>query len=62
LVVSRKNGEYLTVGVGVAALTEIEENLYRGIRLLNGEVTPEEYSNYEFQKGGPLEVVPPRGK
>ncbi len=59
LVVSKRSGEYLTVSVGVAAVTEIEDTLYRNVRLLNGEITPEEYTNYEFWKGGPLEVVPP---
>ena len=59
IVVSKKSGDYLTVSVGVAAMTEIEDTLYRNMRLLGGEITPEEYTNYEFWKGGPLEVVPP---
>jgi len=40
----------------VASLAEIEEKLYRGIRLLKNEITPEEYSLYEFQRGGAFDV------
>ena len=52
LIVSRGSGEYLIVSSGVIALPELEERIYRGVRLLAGETTVDSYSTYEFQKGG----------
>ena len=52
LIVSRESGEYLIVSSGVVALPELEERIYRGVRLLAGETTVDSYSTYEFQKGG----------
>jgi conjugal transfer pilus assembly protein TraF len=40
-------------------MAEIEEKIYRGMRLLKGEITPEEYSLYEFQRGGSFDVKTP---
>lgn len=53
-----KNGskDFIPVSEGVVSLTEIEDKLYRGIRLLQGEITPEEYSIYDREKGGPFDV------
>ena len=52
LLIYKYSKDYMPVSVGVVSLGEMEGRLYRGIRLLSGEVTPEEYSLYEFQKGG----------
>jgi conjugal transfer pilus assembly protein TraF len=38
----------------------MEERLYRGIRLLKGETTPENWSLYEFQKGQGFDVKAPQ--
>ncbi|MDP2103361.1 MAG: hypothetical protein Q8K26_00375, partial [Candidatus Gracilibacteria bacterium] len=46
---------YIPVASGVVALDELEQTLYRSIRLLNGQITPQEYSVYDFQKGGGLD-------
>ena len=56
LLVYRGNSDHITISAGVASLAEIEEKLYRGIRLLKNEITPEEYSLYEFQRGGAFDV------
>jgi len=56
ILVERQSGEHLTVSVGVASKSEIEDAVYRMIRLLGGEISPEEYSAYEFQRGGPFDV------
>lgn len=53
LVVSRISNDYMPVAVGVASLSELERNVYRGVRYLIGEVTPMQFDLYEFQKGGP---------
>ena len=55
LIVGRKNGEYLIVSSGVISLPDMEERIYRGIRLLEGETSVENYSTYDYQKGGALD-------
>ena len=52
LLISKDRDDYLPVASGVVALDELERRLYRSIRLLSGEITPQEYSVYDFQKGG----------
>ncbi len=52
LLIYRHSDQSLPVAVGVTTLDEIEQRLYRGIRLLGGEITPEEFNMYEFQRGG----------
>ena len=56
-----KNGskDFIPVSAGVVAMSELEEKVYRGIRLMRGEITPEEYSIYDREKGGPLDVNAP---
>lgn len=55
LLIGKGREEYIPVASGVVALDELEQTLYRSIRLLNGQITPEEYSVYDFQKGGGLD-------
>lgn len=59
VLVYRHNPDYIPVSAGVVSMAEMEDKLYRGIRLLKGEITPEEYSLYEFQKGGSFDVHAP---
>jgi len=53
-----KKGEkdHFPVSAGVISAEEIEDKTYRAVRLLNGEITPQEYSTYDFQKGGGFDV------
>lgn len=55
LLIKKNHHDHLTVASGVISLDELEQKLYRSIRLLRGEVKPEEYSVYDFQRGGPLD-------
>jgi conjugal transfer pilus assembly protein TraF len=55
LLIAQNRPDYLPVASGVVALDELERSLYRSIRLLNGQITPQEYSVYDFQKGGGLD-------
>jgi conjugal transfer pilus assembly protein TraF len=55
LIVGRKNDEYLIVSSGVISLPDMEERIYRGIRLLEGETSVENYSTYDYQTGGALD-------
>jgi conjugal transfer pilus assembly protein TraF len=59
ILIYRKSQDYLPITAGVASMAEIEEKVFRGMRLLAGEITPEEYSIYEFQKGGTFDVKKP---
>ena len=43
--------DYFPVASGVVTSTEIEDLTYRAVRLLNGDLKPEGYSTYEFEKG-----------
>lgn len=56
ILIYSKSQDFIPVASGVTSLNEIEERLYRGIKLLRGEITPEEYSMYEFQRGGGFDV------
>jgi conjugal transfer pilus assembly protein TraF len=55
LLIRKGREEYIPVASGVVALEEMERRLYRSIRLLNGKITPQGYSVYDFQKGGGLD-------
>jgi len=59
VLVSREKQDYMPISVGVISLDDMEYKLYKGIKLLSGELTPEEYSIYDFQRGGTLDVTVP---
>ncbi|OGR07562.1 MAG: hypothetical protein A2511_09965 [Deltaproteobacteria bacterium RIFOXYD12_FULL_50_9] len=50
LLIGKGKDNYLPVSVGVASMDAIEQKLYRGVRLLGGKITPEEYSTFDYQK------------
>ena len=52
LLVYKNSGESLPVATGVVAIDELEKNIYRGIRLLSGEIKPEEFNMYDYERGG----------
>ncbi|MFB3925178.1 MAG: conjugal transfer protein TraF [Syntrophales bacterium] len=54
--VRKDDDRHLLVSQGVASVSEIETNLYRGIRYLKEETTPEDFNVYDYQRGGPLDV------
>jgi len=56
ILIQKGNTDYMPVSAGVAAANEIEDKAYRTVRLLKKEITPEEYSLYEFQRGGSYDV------
>ena len=59
LLVYRNSADAIPVSAGVISMAEMEDKIYRGIRLLAGEITPQEYSIYDFQKGGAFDVTAP---
>ena len=59
VLIYRNSRDYIPVSAGVMSLSDIERRLYRGIRALSGENTPQNFSLYEFQKGGSFDVDRP---
>ena len=55
LLIKRGNDDYIPTAVGVVSVEALEDRLYRGVRLLNGEITPQEYALYDYQRGGPMD-------
>ncbi|MBM9514072.1 conjugal transfer protein TraF [Desulfogranum marinum] len=55
LLIQKGREEYMTVSVGVVALTELERKLYRAIRYLGGETRDDNFLMYDFQKGSALD-------
>ena len=56
ILIQKGNQDYLPVSAGVISADEIEDKAYRAVRLLKGDISPEDYSLYEFQKGGGFDV------
>ena len=55
LLIGKDKPDYIPVASGVVAMEELERSLYRSVRLLNGQISPQEFSVYDFQKGGGLD-------
>lgn len=58
LLVKRDVPQPYPVAVGVIARNEMERNISRGMRLLDGTLNPTEYSLYEFQRGTAADPFP----
>ncbi len=61
ILISKRSKEFFPVTTGVASVTEIESHLFRAIRLLRGETTPNNFNLYDFQKGGGYDVETQQG-
>ena len=59
VVIFRGSDLWMPVSVGVDNVPSIEEGLYKALRLLNGETTPEQFDVHEYQDRGPYD--PNRG-
>ena len=55
ILIRRGREDYLPAAVGVVSLDTLEDRLFRGVRLLDGEITPQEYALYDFQRGGAMD-------
>ena len=62
LLVAKSSKETMPISVGVVSLTDLEERIYRGVRLLKKDIRPDEYSLYDFQRGGGLDTAAPTTK
>lgn len=56
IMIKKGSKDWFPVSAGVISLDELQTNLYRAVRLMNGEIKPEEFKLYEFQRGGGYDV------
>lgn len=56
ILIERNSENWMPVAVGVESLPKIEQNTYKSIRLLQGEITPKEFNTLESQEGGFFDV------
>lgn len=54
-----KKGEknFFPITYGILATAEMESKIYRSVRLMNGEITPAQWSTLETQQGGGLDPL-----
>lgn len=52
IVIDRESEKWAPVAVGAVSVPEIEANTYRAVRLMRGEISPEQYYMLESQRGG----------
>jgi len=50
ILVYKKTEDYLSVSTGVISLEELKTKLYRSIRLMRKEISPQQWFMYEFEK------------
>ena len=55
LLIQQGNEKFMPLSVGVVSLAEMEQNLYRAIRYMNGDTDIETFTNTDYEKGGPLD-------
>ena len=56
MLIYRGSKEHFPVAAGVIAMDDMEDRIFRGMRLLTGEIKMDEYSIYDFQKGGTFDT------
>jgi conjugal transfer pilus assembly protein TraF len=52
VLIQKGNPEFFPIATGVTSAEEIENHLFRAVRLLTGTVTPDNFNLYDFQRGG----------
>lgn len=64
IVLLNKNSAFsVAVGPGLTTMTDLSYNIYRGIRLMKGEITPEQWTMMESERGkgfDPVATKPPQ--
>lgn len=59
VLVKRGSDQPLPISYGVIALDELEARVFNGVRLLEGETTPEQYGVREYERGGAFDPTAP---
>lgn len=57
ILIYKNSSDYITASLGVITLSELEDKLFRSIRLLRGDIAPQDYSLFDFQKGGSFDIT-----
>jgi conjugal transfer pilus assembly protein TraF len=57
LLIKKGIDDYMTVSVGVVALTELERKLYRAVRILAGETKDNNFLMYDYQRGSAFDAT-----
>lgn len=57
ILAKRGSKEWMPVAVGVETLPGMKENIYRAVRLINGEIAPEQFYTMDYQKGGTFDPL-----
>lgn len=57
LLVKKDSEKWMPVAVGVESVPVIEENIYRGLRLMRGDIAPEQYYTMEYEQGGAFDPM-----
>lgn len=52
ILIRNNTTQWMPVSVGVEALTSIEQNVYRAVRLIRGEIQPQQFFMEEQERGG----------
>ena len=56
ILIKKGDQDYHPVSAGVVSGSDLEDMAYRSVRLMNGDITPEEYSIHDFQRNGGFDV------
>jgi len=59
ILVHKSSKDHMPISVGVISLRELNARVYRSIKFLRGEVTPEQWFIYEFEKNAGSDPLKP---
>lgn len=59
VLIKRGNNQPLPISYGVIAVNELEARVFNGVRLLDGQTTPEQYGVREYERGGAFDPTAP---
>lgn len=62
ILVKKGLDDFLPIATGMVTLNHIDERVFSGIRLLNGEIRPEQFYMGDFEKGGGFDPLAPLQK
>lgn len=59
VLIKRGIDNFLPISTGVVSLNHIDTRVFSGIRLLNGEIRPEQFNMGDFERGGGFDPLAP---
>jgi conjugal transfer pilus assembly protein TraF len=51
IMVDKDSGKSMPISVGVISMSDLAQKLYRSIRFMRGEITPQQWFMHDFEKG-----------